>query len=247
MGSAFFMKICLIQIVLLFCINLSGQENWLVGQVHYSDGQVKNQSFNYSVSSTEGVLKVKTKIGQTTLTPQQVLKFTFYDSTFSRYREFFSVPTELRKQPNGYKHIFLELLHQGEKYALFRRFFPTKKVKVEVFIVMGLSGFQYWGKGDIEPSLFLYKEGDKAYQITEGVANDRKSRMDISIDQVILYNLDYKMIKPLLGSNWNELKKYCKKNNLGIRNENAWKEGLKFLDGSEFVYNRKETPKKLRN
>ncbi len=162
---------------------------------------------------------------------------------FEKYREFESVQTQFRKRA-GSKKVFLELLYEGSEYSLYRRYIPVAKLSTVVIPLPNYHiGWAIWAEGRIEPALFVYQKDDKAYQITKGIENLFETRKEKRLD----YKLDESTLKTLLGEKYKQMRKAVNKTNLSINYEKGLIEGMKYLNGSAFQYNRKETPKKLRN
>lgn len=226
------------------CVSQDYKE-WTQGTIYKVDGEQFEAELQFEVSYAEGILKTREDGAVSTYSPRKVQRFVFFDSSLQVHREFYSVPTAFIKR-NGHKNVFLEILYQGKEYSLFRRYIPVVKTDAAMVpLGNGLFGWAIWSNGKIESSLFLYRKDDKAYQITKGIEMSN-NRYNQSMDKLV-YKLDLNMIKPELGNKWSEIKKYCLKNRLDIRMESGWIEGLKYLDGSEFAYDRKKTPRRLRN
>ncbi|MCP4458983.1 MAG: hypothetical protein GY816_13325 [Cytophagales bacterium] len=226
------------------------QEEWAAGTIYFSDGRQLESDMRLLVSFNEGSLQTKNNEQTATLSPRVVDRFVYYDSLFEKFREFESVQTQFRKRA-GSKKVFLELLYEGLEYSLYRRYIPVVKIgAIIVPLPNYYIGWAIWAEGRIEPGLFIHIKNDRAYQITKGIESPSRMKMnilEIKDERRLNYKLDESAIKVLLGDNFKKMKKEVRKDRLDISHEKGFIEGLKFLNGSTFQYNRMETPKKWRN
>ncbi|WP_462253546.1 hypothetical protein [Ekhidna sp.] len=82
---------------------------WLKGSIYLANKKsIRNAEFVINPIIPGGILKVKVKEREVTLTPRQVLKFHFYDSARSANRNFITISLGY----NDYQ--FMELIHEGE-------------------------------------------------------------------------------------------------------------------------------------
>ena len=215
-------------------------DEWIAGTVYFSDRTIAEKEFRLVVSFNEGSLQVREDGDKfSSYSPSQVYKFVFYDSTYKQQREFISIQTGFSDRP-GSKLVFQELLFEGKEYSLFKRNLPQPRQLA--FLVTGPVVWTFnYAKG--RPSLFLHKKDDKAYQVTKG---EPKSYIVIGEKPRVRYKLDKPRMKILLGSRLKEMKKFARENNLDLNKEDDLVETTKFLDKSEFAFNKKDTPKGLR-
>ncbi len=81
---------------------------WLKGSIYLANKKsIKNAEFAINPIIPGGILRVKVKEREVTLTPRQVLKFHFYDSVRSANRNFITISLGY----NDYQ--FMELIHEG--------------------------------------------------------------------------------------------------------------------------------------
>ena len=210
-------------------------------------GRVVETELQLQVGFMEGTLQLRSEGRIESLTPRQVVRFQYYDSTFNSIREFVSVPTKFRDRP-GAKNVFLELVYQGEKYSLMRRYIPVAKV---VSLVVPLPnwyiGMAVWHVGILEQTTFIYETNKFAYQVTKRVEFwDHKVEGKIDPES-IRYKYDNYVLKEIFKDELSAMTKFCSSNRLDFNTQKGMVEALKFVQGVEFVYDRKETPRKLRN
>jgi len=229
------------------------QQKWARGTVYFADGKTSDADLLLLVSFNEGSLQLRKGNQVATYSPNLVNGFVYYDSLFEKYREFESVRTQFRRR-TGSKKVFLEVLYQGEKYSLYRRYIPVVKLDAIIIPLPNYYiGWAIWAQGKIEPALFMHIKDDRAYQISKKVMTPISSDFDLlEASQVkrenrLGYDLENSTLKVLLGDSYKEMKKEVRKNRLDISHERGFIEGLKYLNGSSFQYNRKETPKKMRH
>jgi hypothetical protein len=222
-------------------------KNWAFGEVHLVSGEVFESVLQLSVGLTEGTLKVKKGDQIVSLSPRQVDRFQYFDSAFNNTREFISVPCKFRKR-TGSKNIFLELIYEGEKYSVFRRFLPVTKTGLALIPIPDyyLSAL-VWSYGILEMNMFVYPKGEFAYQVTKRVDFMDYQVKDKLDGRYIRYDLDSFVLKEIFEDRLKDMKKYCAKNRIDFSSEHGLVESIKFVQESSFQYNREETPKRLRN
>jgi len=225
----------------------SQEKNWAHGTVYLASGKVFEAELQLLINFTEGTLQVRKGSQNESLSPRAVTRFEYYDSSLQKVREFRSVPSKFRDRA-GSKNIFLELIYEGEEYSLYSRFLPIAQTKLAIFPLPDwYIGYAIWTEGKMEQTLFVYQKGKYAYQITKRVKylDDRFETRDVS---KIDFELDNFIMKELFSAqHLKSMKKFCKQNKLDFNRQDGFTEALKFINGSEFAYNRNDRPKQLRN
>lgn len=212
--------------------------NWGHGTVYFTDGQELKCDLRLLVSFNEGSLQLRKDGAEKTFSPLNITRFVYYDSTFNYTREFRSVNTKFRNRP-GNKNCFQEILYEGSEYKLYRRFLPVAKLGA---LMVPNVGWAIWSYGEVQPSLFLSQNDGLAYEVSFG-KNDLNQRFEL---EKMRYNLDERTLKWILQEDWKKVKKYSKENKLDLSSELGLTEAIKFLENSQFKYDRKSTPKRLR-
>lgn len=210
-------------------------------------GEIVETDLQLLVSFTEGTLQVKNGGQIASLTPRQVSRFVYYDSVFSRVREFLSVPSKVQDHP-GSKNIFLELIYEGERFSLMSRYLPVAKLGgIVVPLPDFYLGYAVWTYGRVELAMFIHDADSKfAYQVTNRVSyldnqleTKNPDRIDFKFDKYILDEIFGDDLKPMM--------KYCRENRMDFNTLQGFTEAVKFANGSSFRFDRKQTPKRLRN
>ena len=223
------------------------EKNWALGKVYMASGSIVETELQLLISFTEGTLQIKDGEQVASLSPRQVSRFVYYDSSFSRVREFVSVPSKFQDR-NGSKNIFLELIYEGDRFSLMSRYLPVAKLgKAIVPLPNYYLGYAVWTYGRVELAMFVYDTNSKyAYQVTKRISyfdNQVETKNEERID----FEFDKHVLAELFGEDLNEMKKYCRENRLDFNSIKGFKEAVKYANGTSFKYDRKGTPKRLRN
>jgi hypothetical protein len=215
------------------------KENWVQGEIVLPDGRKQAAQFRLFITFNEGILQVKNGEKIESLSPRHVAQFHYYDSAFSRHREFVSVETRFRDRV-GSKEVFLELMHEGDTYSVFKRYIPATRVYALVVTTETHYGWGVVTEGILEETLFLHVKDQYAYQVS------KKGNKLGSIWNDHDFELDKPVLTEILGRNqFKEMNTYASKNKLNISRINQFIETIKHVDGTAFQYT-KDMPKGLK-